>query len=656
MAQEKYLAKTKDNHVLVFTLDYSNPAEKSRKEAECRNSCANVTYNEFTDDRNAHISDHIPAYDAFDVANTEFIMGETLGYHYYKNRAAYENRLLTEPYVAAANYPDTIHFDSLISDDLVPEMIKNIGFKIVPVDEVYDVSYNPINNSYEIRDSEGGEFNQRVATVFHSENKIEVVRNHFKFSHDDYERLTQLLNDFEQRRESNPQLSLRSFSNGLGVGRDQALIQAYMWVYETAYFSQPEQELMLLHELKHVKNAIFYAGLELKKDARRLSIEDLYRLKVEDERSAYFNEWLDGINKYLQKGDFSDYSMFGNSAGSIVNKLRSLYTDAEKIEYLTDYTKIMRDFTDWFNVNKKEEYANQFNGNVTATTAKLSLSAEPDSDRREYKRIRSLFYRYEVYNPQTRRMEYKDLSSFVDEVCIDEQARSNIIQPNEETLRQRMDSHNEGVNNGSINPVLFEVAKKIMRENIVGSSFINQVDDLQIATLYDDGHVTPSETQVPDDRAGWSDELKSYWSGVDGYQEVAKNNNEYKFKVNNATICYENTKKVRVSSNASYDLYVKLLHEPTNANKPVEFLDSLTHEQALTLYVACINSGRQVRGHVPTDLSGIENIQGIPPAALNRFRHVMSSNGSGTAKTTEPVNQKRTYISPRTILSARHGR
>ena len=653
MAQEKYLAKTKDNHVLVFTIDYSKPAEKSRKETECRNACANVTYNEFIDDKNAHISDHIPAYDAFDVANTEFILDETLGYHYYKNRAAYENRLLTEPYPAAANQPDVLHFDSRIGDDLVPEMIKNIGFKIVPVDEVYDVTYNHSDNSYEIRDPAGGEFKQRVATVLHSENKMEVVRNHFKFSHDDYERLTQLLNDFERQRQSNPRLSLQSFINSLGNGRSKALMQ----VYKTAYFPQPEKESMLLHELKHVKNAIFYAGLELKNDARRLSIEDLYRLKVEDERSAYFNEWLDGINKYLQKGDFSDYSMFGNSAGTIVNKLKSLRTDGEKQAYVTDYRKVMSDFVDWFNANKQGYYEAQFNRNVTVATARLPLSAEPDSDRREYKRLRSLFYRYEVYNPQTRRMEYKDLSSFMADVCVNAQARSNIIQPNEEVLRQRMERYNEGVNNGSINPALFEAAKKIMRENIAGSAFVNQVDDLQIATLYHENEApAPSEPQVPDDRAGWSDELKNYWSGVDGYQEIAKNNNEYKFKIHDATLSYENTKRVHVSSNAPYDLYVKLLHEPTNANKPVEFLDSLTHEQALTLYVACINSGRQVRGHVPTDLSGIENIQGIPPAALNRFRHVMASRSSGTAKTTEPVNQKRTYIPPRTILSARHGR
>ena len=57
-------------------------------------------------------------------------------------------------------------------------------------------------------------------------------------------------------------------------------------------------------------------------------------------------------------------------------------------------------------------------------------------------------------------------------------------------------------------------------------------------------------------------------------------------------------------------------------------MDTLSREQALTLYIACINYGRKPVGAVPTDLSGIENLQGIPPEEMNRFRHRQQNNGS----------------------------
>lgn len=657
MAQEKYLTKTKDNKILVFTIDYVNQAEKARKEAECRNICQNKTYNEFIDAHNDNVNHHIPVNYDFDNDNSFFILNEMTGYRYYKNRAAYQNSLLTASYPPAANQPNVFHFNALIDDNLVPEMIKNIGFNIVPCDEIYDVTYNPAKRSYDIMDSAGNPYKTRVATVFHNENRMEVVRNHFRFAPNDYNRLITLVQEYERQKQQNPALSIVSYTSHLHDNRDHALMR----VYEKAYNPDIEKQMTILHELKHIKNAIFSAGVELKKDARRLNIDDLYRLKVEDERSAYFNEWISCINTYLQRGNFSDYSMFDNCSHTVVTKLRNMRTDAEKQAYVTDYNRLMEDFASWFQANKQSYYERQFSGNLAAAVQNLSLSSEPDTDRREYQKLRSLYFRYEIYNPQTRRMEFKNLSPYMPEYTIEDNVRTTVIARNEETLRRRMDDYNNKVAAGTITPSLLQAAKKLLRDNVSGGTFVNQVDDIQIATLYDENtpqpdgtnpqqpgngnNTPPPPSHAPDDHADWSDNLKNYWSHVAGYHEIAKNNDEYRFKINNATIRYENAKKVQVSSNATYDLYVKLLHEPTNAGRSVEFLPNLTREQALTLYVACINNGRRVKGNVPTDLSGIENIQGIPPAALNRFRHIRAANGSRTARTSEAVQTKRNYMS-----------
>ncbi|MBP5352845.1 MAG: hypothetical protein J6Y91_03680 [Alphaproteobacteria bacterium] len=665
MPQESYIARTKDNLVVVFTIEYANDAEKSRKELLCRSSCENMTLREFNNDRNAHLYDHNPAYDAMDVHNTEFINDEVVGYHYRRNRDAYENGLLNNNYPAAANRPNTIHFDSRIDDAMVPEVIKNIGLKIVPVDEVYNVTYNPVTRDYDIQDDHGQGFRRRVATVKHGENKMEVVRNHFTFAPEDYNRITFLISEFEGQQQQNPQLTLGYFISHLRDRRDNALMN----VYNQAYNPTNEKETTILHELKHIKNAIFASGLELKKDAKRLSVEDMYRIKYEDERSAYFNEWVDGINKYLQRGNMSDYSMFDSGAQTIVANLSRMRTDAEKMAYVTDYGRLMRDFEGWFETNKRDYYdRNQFRNNLANAVSKMSLSAESDSQRTEYNRLRSLYFHYEVFNPQTRRMEFKNLSQYMPEVTIPQEIRTSTIEPNEEALRNRMRRYNQQVNSGEINPSLVPIAKKVMREGIVGQSCVNEVDDIQIATFYDEGNTPPSggntppdnggntppsggntppdnggntppdnggntppnggntPPHVPDDQAGWSDDLKAYWSTVAGYREIAKNNDEYRFKIHEATVRYENRRRVQVSANAPYDLYVKMLHAPSSSNKPVEFLSSLSREQALTLYVACINNGRAVRGHVPTDLRGIENIPGIPQAALNRFRHLTAGN------------------------------
>ena len=182
---------------------------------------------------------------------------------------------------------------------------------------------------------------------------------------------------------------------------------------------------------------------------------------------------------------------------------------------------------------------------------------------------------------------------------------------------------------------------------------MTEIESFRISELFDDNtnsptppHTpTPTPASTPSEHAEWSDGLKQYWQRVEGYNELVKDSNVYMFKINDATVRYTGKKKVELSSNADYALYDKMLKEPSNRSAPIEFLDTLTDRQKLLLYVACVNNGRRMIGQVPTDLSGISHLRGIPEAELNRFRHRQQSMPSSPQPTpqrqAQPQRQQR---------------
>ena len=131
MTTESLLVKTKDNHVIVFSIEYSNAAEKMRITTQCQNACKDKTFSE------CYNSGSVVANADIDYKNTEFLQKEISGYHFRKEPAEYRNDLNT------ANMPpcpaDTIQFDYTVPDNSVPEVFKNIGGKITTKDCTYDV-------------------------------------------------------------------------------------------------------------------------------------------------------------------------------------------------------------------------------------------------------------------------------------------------------------------------------------------------------------------------------------------------------------------------------------------------------------------------------------------------------------------------------------
>lgn len=606
MTQEALLVKTKDNYVIVFNINYSNIAEKRRLSLQCENICSAHMYQDVVQylPNNSNIE--------YDSPNTNFLHSEISGYDYLKNRAEYYNGLQTNDFPNLVKEKNTLHFDDKFDDSLVPEMIKNIGFRIEPVDKLVDVIYDEKNHKYTFPRQN----NMTLAQVQRATRKIDIMRYHFRFPPKDFERLKKLINDFKNSGISNPGEYLDKY---ISDNKDRSLFQ----IYASRIEQIESRRETITHEFKHIKNAIFIAGLSLKKDAKRLSVEDYYRVEVENERSAYLNTTINSINSYLKGGNLSDYSMFYSEDEKLVNKLKKM-SEEDRLAYVSNMQNIMRYSFDKFKRDKQHYYdTNQFNTNLKADIQNAPLEAEVDTDRKEFYKIQSLMYNYEVYNPYTKRMEYHSLANLITpemQVEITPEAQS-FIATQKQKLQDRIANHNLQKNRGDINPDLIAPAKALMRTSLKDSAFVGTVDNLKVIELAEGYEPAP---HIPNDNIKWSDGLQKYWQKIEGYQELARNNAEYSFKIKDTTLRYTKQNEVSVAPNADYELYDKLLKEPTNANRPVEFLNTLSKQQALTLYIVCINNGRKPVGAVPTDFSELKNLQGIPPEAINKFRHRMN--------------------------------
>lgn len=653
MPTDTLLARTKDNYVVVLKVTYNNDAEKTRLAAQCERYCSGVNLTEFN-------SSGLPATHVdFDVKNTEFLRDEITGYHCRKQSDKFVNGLRDNNFPPAVMKPNMLHFDSRLSDDFYPEMLKNIGYQVVPEDAVCQVRYrngefglyvrrrNPVTG----RDEEVPAGKRTMARVNWGENKLTVLRYHFQFDNAaDYNRLRQLIADYKAAKTHNARLTLDEFENSIGNDKDRSLFGIYS-------FEQRNVEHLgsiVHHELKHVKNSIFLNGSGLKDDYKLMSAENMYRLCVENERSAYLAQLVYATGNYLKRGDSEDFSMFDNSCSFFAEKLKAMPAD-RRFAVASDMPSLVKGMLEEFKNSYQQHYDdNQFADNVTDMASRQPVFAPEDTDGEIFRRIRSLYYTYPVYNPATGREEFVNLAQYIDaadEVQITNAKQRKMISDAQKKIDEKRTKYRDMASRGEIEPSLAGSARQVMRGVWQNSAFVNEMDGLNIGTLLDDNShnpVNPGRTHIPDDKADWSDDLEKYWSQVSGYRKIAKNNYEYSFSVNEAKLSYSDKNNVRVSPNADFEIYVKLLKEPTNKNLPVEFKDTLTAEQAKMLYVACINYGRRMTGHVPSDLSGLESL-GIPQEELNKFHHRTGSacvanprtNGNAQAAVSEVLRQNR---------------
>ena len=356
MATEKLLVKTKDNCVLAFDITFSNEAERLRLVHECENIGANLNYR----------NNETPTYSSAitpDDANTKFLNQEISGYHYRKNRSRFSNRMRRDPPVQ----PNTLYISHQINDDAFPEMIKNLGFEIKPVDKHYRVHYNPATQEFDPEP----EFVKTVMSVNSGKRMVSVVRNHFQFEPQDYRLLENIIQKYKRAQQTNAHLSEDEFIDSLPDKKSRRLFR----IYSAEVDRNHDRQTSINHELKHIANSIFMAGLSLKKDNKRLQIEDYYRIAMEDERSAYLGELVDNINTYLKNGNFDDFSMFTSNNSRCVVELKRLRTPAERQAYAMNWPHLVAQKMAYFEEEQRAFYdGNQIPRNLQIYADKAPIA------------------------------------------------------------------------------------------------------------------------------------------------------------------------------------------------------------------------------------------------------------------------------------------
>lgn len=644
MSKETMLLATADNHVIAVELEYYNNAEKSRKMRLYEHYCENLNYHDFYQMFNnfARSNSYGSALEKefflqVDSQNTDFLNREITGYDFVKSPQLYENNVIANNYPSnIAAKANTVHFDNHVDDDDIPQLIKNLGYKIEPEDNVYDVRYNAAIQQYEAVG-----LKRRRASVNVSKKRVKLIRNHFTFQPAEYALLQRLLSDWNNQRHTNPNLTIGKFCKTISDAKERSLFT----VYAMEQTNVNHRILLLRHELTHVKNSALQAGFGLKKEAKRLSVEDYYRLQVEDERSAYLSQVVNAANIYLKNGNPQDFTMFDGESGSLVAALKKM-PESSRFSYVSNPENLIDTAFKSFAKNHRNEYDSlQFVNNMKLEMQRIPMSAEYDANREEFFKRRSLYYRYQLYNPQSGNYEYKNFTPFINssrEVYLSQDNITNIIEPCRQIVTRRLAEFNRDKSRGEINPMLVEEAKALMRDNLHKSRLINNINGIEVSDLADDNRQPVSQpAQQPRNPTVWSRGLEAYWSKFEGYKEIANTEREYSFSIKEGTIKYTEQSKVQVSKDAQYDAYVKLLQEPSNKSKPIIFKDTLTEEQALKLYVACVNSNRIMKGAVPRDLKKLSSLRDIPAADLQRCVQAIGQNENKKAPVQKRIMPQR---------------
>ena len=636
--RETVLFATKDNRPIAVNIEYNSPADKSQKVFQCKSYFDAHSYSEYENDYRACSAPGGSIYQAVmqqvDKENSDFLNQELTGYSYMKQRGNYVNNLQANnnyPASLAPLFPDV---DYRFLDNEVPEEIRNLGFQLEPKDDEYEIIFNSSSGLYEVP-----HFSTYRAWVTVNSRSVKLVRNHFKMAPDIKRNLDIMIAAYQRKKQTDPSLTPIAFAATIGDAKDRSLFAIYANEHKFA----GKRKYFLAHEFKHIKNKMFYDALYLDRGTKRPTVEDLYRLCVEDERSAYLSQVINSVNKYLINGNYDDFSMFDGESEWLQQKLQTMPT-AQRKAYVTDLPKLVKGELKAFARSHQKKYDNdQFGAQLLNAIDKAPMSVEEDTARELFLRIRKQFYKFAVYNPDTGLMEQKSLADYIDsahEVEISTQKQQDIIATGQQKLQDRQQEYNDKLRNGHINPSLVEPAKKMLRDNIHQPRFIG-TDNLNIECLDRN-----SQRQVPQGpngpnlphhpNADWSLNLQQYWRLQDGYREEARTNDEYRFKIYNDEIVYTDKSTLSVSTDSAYATYVKILKEPSNRNNVINFLPSLSRSDALKLYVACVAQGHEMKGNVPTDLRGLENLQGIPAADVQRARQFMQNHAPATPQNPAP--------------------
>jgi hypothetical protein len=596
---ENMMFRTKDNHIVIMN-NVRDAAHRSR----LKSLISGQNYIDVLNSTDTNITHDL------NRKNTEFVDKYVHRFDYKRRKEDFcnvfedttENSRLQrglEPCLEGIDYE--------IKTKDIPQDVQALGFKISPADKQYEI------------DDDGniiGAFDSTRAQVCAFTKEIIVVRNHFRMSDENKALMDSLISRFKGQPKS-----AVDFESTLS-GREKNLFFIYRQELENTQL----QKLILHHEFKHIKNEMFFNTVYLNRANYRLSGSDTYRIAVEDERSAFLSLTVNSVNEYLKNGDWDNFDGFHPNDEELVAKLKAMPA-SERKAYLMNPKNYIDVSLEFFKNEKQAKYdAGQF-GNVIRDKVNQTVPNLPEDTgdlSPTFKQIRKQYYHFAVYNPDTGKYEQKYLDQFIDDAheVVPNTSLAQDAEKLYETRKQEYDDNKDGVNE-----VLIEEARKFMRRQNQGSAVVS-ADNTYIESLDADWIARHG---VPNNRAGWSDELQRYYRRQEGYSELTKNNLEYAFKLGEDVVRYTDPKNVSIAKDSSFSTYMKVVNAPISRGSAINFRPNLNEEQKLMLFAACVASGRKMKGDIPTDLSGLDRLQGIDAATMAKINRTLGRSPSSSS-------------------------
>lgn len=343
-----------------------------------------------------------------------------------------------------------------VQDNEIPSMIKKLGYTIEA--DIRDM-YLELDRAGELHclDKDKKNINDNddyyfghVAYIDSNSFLMHFKMSRYLFKKEDFQKYLEIKN------------KIKNDPNHLATlpYREQNLYS----IISQAHAKQKHQNSSFIHESKHLKNHFLRERRQIKEGVPKLSCEDIYRINVEDERSADVAVLIEAINNYFKNGDHDLLNIIRKDKPWLDNLLKGKTPDEVKA-ILSDHALLINSCIKDWNKNNTSEYNKlQFEGLCTHQ-AQNYTSRPDDVNHEEYNRQLSLFYSFDVYNPQTGKTETKDLSKLITvDVDINEEGREII-----EKSKERRKIASETINKpGWREPILAAIkhAEEMLREKI----------------------------------------------------------------------------------------------------------------------------------------------------------------------------------------------
>ena len=314
-----------------------------------------------------------------------------------------------------------VHADYEIHDKEVPDGLKNRGLHLNRTMEYYRLNYDDKAQKYILTDLKNQPAKLNTTRAFTSTHKGEItlVDKFIGLSESDLLLVGQIhaailaLKTPAERGDYFDQLP----------PKEKSLYSEYFY-FKNHYIDIGQKHYSIAHECRHVLNWINLTRRRQDTASGAISIDNHLRLLENDEKSAHLAETLLGVKRFYTKN--RDFRVFPSKCQWLVKELKKLPPD-EVDAKLQDMSYIVNGTLRNWDKNYAKGYRSK-GGQFEHQLLHLAWDYPPyqiGNDEAEYLAQRSLLFTFEVYNPQTKKGEIKDLSSFIQQdVDVSKQQRT----------------------------------------------------------------------------------------------------------------------------------------------------------------------------------------------------------------------------------------